>query len=205
MTAGPDQDTEVAAARDPRAARSRARLAAAILELAAEHDAGTLGAAQVAAAAGVNRSTFYQHAASPAALLRQVLSAELDALRDEHLSASGGDIGHAVAAVTAGVVRHVDAHRRIYRHGLAAEPGTAGLHGMLGAHFEGSVRLLIERRAIAVPAPGGRDVPPPMVARFIAYGVVGALESRLLEDQPRPAEEFLADLGQLLPDWWPIG
>jgi AcrR family transcriptional regulator len=205
MTEGPDRGREASALRDPRAARSRARLAAAILEMAAEHDPGTLGAAQIAAAAGVNRSTFYQHAASPAALLREVLSAELDALRDEHLSASGSDIGRAVAAVTAGVVGHVDEHRRIYRHGLATEPGTAGLHGMLGAHFEGSVRLLIERRAIAVPAPGGREVPPPMVARFIAYGVVGALESRLLEDHPRPVDEFLADLGQLLPDWWPIG
>ncbi|WP_261792328.1 TetR family transcriptional regulator [Arthrobacter sp. PM3] len=174
------------------------------MDLAAEHDAGTLTAGQVAAAAGVNRSTFYQHAASPAALLRQVLSEELDALRTEHLSA-GGDISPAIAAVTADVVRHVDRHRSIYRRGLVTEAGAGGLHAMLGSHFEASVHLLLEQRAIAVPTPGGREVPPPMVARFIAYGVVGALESRLLEASPRPVEEFLADLRELLPDWWPIG
>jgi hypothetical protein len=44
-----------------------------------------------------------------------------------------------------------------------------------------------------------------MVARYIAYGVVGALESRLLETPPRPVDEFLDDLRELLPDWWPIG
>ncbi|WP_045732703.1 TetR family transcriptional regulator [Pseudarthrobacter chlorophenolicus] len=205
MTSQPKQDPEAPALRDPRAVRSREKLAAAILDLAGEHDAGALAAGQVAAAAGVNRSTFYQHAASPAALLRKVLSDELDVLRTEHLSAAGGDIGPAIGAVTAGVVRHLDRHRAIYRRGLVTEPGTGGLHAMLGAHFEVSVRQLLERRAIAVPAPDGREVPPPMVARFIAYGVVGALESRLVEASPRPVDEFLADLRELLPEWWPIG
>lgn len=200
----PKQDAEAPASRDPRARRSREKLAAAILDLAAEHDAGTLSVGQVASTAGVNRSTFYQHAASPAALLRQVLSEELDALREAHLSA-GSDIGPATLAVTADVARHVDRHRNIYRGGLVTDTGSGGLHAMLGSHFEASVRLLLARRAVEIPAPGGREVPPPMVARFIAYGVVGALESRLLEASPRTVDEFLADLRELLPDWWPIG
>lgn len=204
MTSEPDGEGGAATLRDPRAVRSRERLAAAILELATANDAGSLAAGQVATVAGVNRSTFYQHAASPAALLRQVLSAELDELRRAHLAAAESDIGPAIAAVTAGVVEHVDRHRAIYRRGLVTGTGSAGLHAMLGAHFEGSVRLLIERRDVTVPAAGGREVPTPMVARFIAYGVVGALESRLLEDDPRPAGEFLADLRELLPTWWPI-
>jgi len=200
----PKQDAEAPASRDPRARRSREKLAAAILDLAAEHDAGTLSVGQVASTAGVNRSTFYQHAASPAALLRQVLSEELDVLREAHLSA-GSDIGPAILAVTADVARHVDRHRNIYRRGLVTDTGSGGLHAMLGSHFEASARLLLARRAVEIPAPGGREVPPPMVARFIAYGVVGALESRLLEASPRTVDEFLADLRELLPDWWPIG
>ncbi|MGO4432124.1 TetR/AcrR family transcriptional regulator [Paenarthrobacter sp. RAF9] len=199
----PKQPAETASS-DPRALRSREKLSSAILDLAAGHDAGTLSAGQVAATAGVNRSTFYQHAASPAALLRQVLSEELDTLRETHLSGPG-DIGPAIVAVTADVARHVDRHRDVYRRGLVTDSGTGALHAMLGSHFEASVRLLLARRAIEIPAPGGREVPPSMVARYIAYGVVGALESRLLETPPRPVDEFLDDLRELLPDWWPIG
>ncbi|KNH17853.1 TetR family transcriptional regulator [Arthrobacter sp. ZBG10] len=205
MTSPQKEGAALAPALDPRAQRSRERLAAAILDLAADHDAGSLTASQVAAAAGVNRSTFYQHAASPVALLHQVLSTELDALRSGNLTATDNELGDAIRAVTAGVVQHVDQHRRIYRRGLNTDAGPAGLHAMLGGHFEASVRLVLESRGITVSARDGRRVPAAMVARFIAYGVVGAFESRLLEDTPRAAGDFLADLSELLPAWWPIG
>ena len=53
---------------DPRFVRSRALLAAAVLELASERPIGEVTVAEVATRAQVNRSTFYQHASSPAAL-----------------------------------------------------------------------------------------------------------------------------------------
>lgn len=190
-------------AMDPRALRSREQLAAAILSLAEASDVDTLTVAQVATEAGVNRSTFYQHAASPASLLRSVLSAELDVVRAEHLEASG-DIAVALAELTRGVVAHIDARRGVYRQGLESGGGAAALHSMLGAHFERSALLLIEHRDIVVRGVTGRPVPTAMMARFLAYAVVGAFEARILEVEPRPEEDFMEDLRALMPHWWPI-
>lgn len=190
-------------AMDPRALRSREHLAAAILSLASERDIETLTVAQVATAAGINRSTFYQHAVSPMALLRSVLSAELDVVRAENLEASG-DVAVALGELARGVVRHVDSRRRVYRQGLESDGGVAALHSMLAAHFEHSALLLIEHRNISVRGLTGRKVPTAMMARFLAYGVVGAFETRILEDVPRSEEDFMEDLRALMPHWWPI-
>lgn len=190
-------------AMDPRAVRSREQLATTILSLASEQDIDTLTVAQVAAAAGINRSTFYQHAVSPMALLRSVLSAELDVVRAEHLEA-GGDVAVALGELARGVVRHVDSRRRVYRQGLGSSSGVAALHSMLGAHFEHSALLLIEHRKISVRGVTGREVPIAMMARFLAYGVVGAFETRILEDVPRSEDDFMEDLRALMPHWWPI-
>ncbi|ALO65884.1 helix-turn-helix domain containing protein [Arthrobacter alpinus] len=194
---------EDVSALDPRALRSREQLAVAILSLASERDIDTVTVAQVAAEAGINRSTFYQHAASPAALLRSVLSAELDVVRAEHLDACG-DIAVALGELTHGVVGHIDARRRIYRQGLGSGSGSAALHSMLGSHFERSALLLIEHRGITVRGVTGRPVPVAMVARFLAYAVVGAFETRISEDGPRPERDFMEDLRALMPPWWPI-
>lgn len=158
--------------------------------------------AQVAAAAGVNRSRFYQHASSPQALLRAVLSAELDAVRAAHLQ--GGDMPAAVEALTLGMIHHLDAHRRIYRKALGPGGGASGLHAMLGAHFEQSALLMLEQRGVDVRGTDGRKVAPAVVAKFLTYGMVGAFEVWLLSEELQPEDAFMADLRALLPQWWPI-
>lgn len=187
---------------DPRARRSWERLSTAILALAQEGDPERLTAAQVSAAAGVNRSTFYQHASSPPALLRAVLSAELDAVRTAHLQSAG--MAAAVEALTLGVIHHLDAHRQIYRKALGPDGGASGLHTMLGAHFEQSALLMLEQRGVDVRGADGRKVAPAVVAKFLAYGMVGAFEVRLLSEELQPEAEFMADLRALLPQWWPL-
>ena len=67
---------------DKRTARTAAALRTAILALAAEQDVTRLTVSAVAARAGINRVTFYDHASSPSELLARVLGAELDAIRD---------------------------------------------------------------------------------------------------------------------------
>ena len=204
LSEGNGKTVEVdSSAMDPRALRSREQLAAAILSLAGEQDVDTLTVAQVAAAAGINRSTFYQHATSPAALLRSVLSAELDAVRAEHLE-KNGDTAVALGDLTRGVVAHIDARRGVYRQGLESGGGAAALHSMLGSHFERSALLLIEHRNIVVRGATGRPVPALMMARFLAYAVVGAFETRIVEDEPRLEGEFIEDLRALMPHWWHI-
>jgi len=191
---------------DPRFVRSRALLAAAVLELASERPIGEVTVAEVATRAQVNRSTFYQHASSPAALLRSVLSDELDAIRDQHLSElAARDIRAALNAVTVAVLEHVQAHRAIYRRALPAIDESAGLHAMLGSHFELSARMLLEQHRIELPAHDGRTVPLATAARYIAFGVVGAIEAWVTEESPRPLDELVGDIRLLLPAWWPIG
>lgn len=191
---------------DPRAVRSRARLAAAVLDFASDRAIGDVTVADLASAAGVNRSTFYQHASSPAALLRSVLSDELDMIRDRYLTElAARDIRAALNAVTVAVLEHVRAHRAIYRRCLPAIDESAGLHAMLGSHFEVSARMLLEQHHIELPAHDGHTLPLATAARYIAYGMVGAIEAWVREEPPRPLDDLVRDIRLLLPAWWPIG
>ena len=56
---------------DPRKRRSRDRLYAAALELAAREPIAQLTVTQIAGAADVHRSTFYEHADSPGRLVEE--------------------------------------------------------------------------------------------------------------------------------------
>jgi len=186
---------------DARAERSRARLAVAVLDLAAERDASTLSVSEVARAAQVHRSTFYEHADSPSGLLRDVLSAELDVVRDRHLRRiAPGGLSAALVAVTLDVLDHVEAHAAVYARALGSGQD-AVLHAMLSTHFRGSVTSLVESGAVLVPASvQGSE----LLARYMADGTVGAIDAWLRLPAPRDRGLFLAAYADLVPSWWPL-
>lgn len=189
---------------DERQRKTRKLLADAILRLASEGPVSALGMSDVAATAGVNRSTVYQHAASPIGLLRDVLSEQLDGIRDEFLpGASASDAAAAVDGVTRAVLAHVNEHAAVYSHGLGEQSEAASLHTMLSSHFESSVRLLLDQRSIAVPREVESELLRATVARFVAQGTVGAIEVWLGTPEPRSTDEFMRVYGQVLPSWWP--
>ncbi|PPF87152.1 TetR/AcrR family transcriptional regulator [Subtercola sp. Z020] len=194
---------------DARQRRSRDNLRRAILSLAADTAASGILASEVAAAAGVNRSTFYDHAASPTALLEDVLREELDALREEFLSgASAGDAAAAIAGVTRSVLEHAEQHRAIYLLGLDENSGPASLHPMLSSHFEASIRLLLAQHTITFDSVGVGALPDALVAematRMVADGSVGAILAWLRSPAPRSVDAFLSAYAQLLPAWFPF-
>ncbi|RYJ04549.1 MAG: TetR/AcrR family transcriptional regulator, partial [Actinomycetales bacterium] len=155
---------------DARRRRSRDRLHRAVLDLARDEAATDLTVTQVADAAGVHRSTFYEHADSPAALLQAALLAELDGLRADLLADPSDE---AVRQVTHGVLEHVRAHAPIYRRGLAPGAGSSGLHGMLAEHFLESSRQVLRSGRLRVPLriEGVPDVETAdAAARFMASG-----------------------------------
>jgi len=196
-------DLEVAM--DPRQRRTRDRLHAAVLRLAAERPVTELSVTEVAAAAGVHRSTLYEHAASPADLLQQALLAELDELREQLLERSDQDVARAVTEITEGVLRHVERYAAVYRRGLGAGSGEASLHPMLSGHFRESSRRLRElaRVEVRVPVPGvDDDVVADIAGRFLADGTVGAIEGWLEQPELR-VEDFMRMYVRLVPDWWP--
>jgi len=187
---------------DPRKQRSRDRLYAAALALAADRPISSLTVTQIADAAGVHRSTFYEHADSPEGLVEAALTAELDVLRDD-LMKDRSDAATAVATVTEGVLHHILRHVDIYRRELA--DGGGALHSMLSRHFRGTTTTLLERGrveiAVSVGAASAASVSD-AAARFLADGTVGIIDGWLRHPSPR-VEDFLRVYFALLPDWWP--
>lgn len=193
---------------DARQLRSRNALATAIIDLAKERAVDSLTVSEVAERAGVHRSTFYEHAASPMELLQSVLNGELDEIRERHLAgAVETDVAPAVTAVTADVLQHVDRYDSIYIRGLGADSGSGSLHSMLSEHFRESSRRLQQLDAFSVPLKIDGlsiEVVKESVAAYVAGGAVGAIEVWLTTPQPRKPAAFLDLWAALVPTWWPL-
>jgi len=189
---------------DARQVRTRANLARAILELAGEKAVTEISVSELASAAGINRSTFYEHSDSPASLLRSTLRDELDEIRSRNLDLTG-DVDTAVLATTTDVLRHVDSHDRIYARGLGLDDNAGQLHSMLSVHFQQSIRLLLAAGSIEPPKSADPAYLDDTVARFIADGTVGAIEAWLRTPTPRDPQAFLDIYRLVMPRWWPLG
>ncbi|WP_345800273.1 TetR/AcrR family transcriptional regulator [Microbacterium sp. AZCO] len=187
---------------DPRSRRSRDRLFTAALELAESHPISTLTVTQLADAAGVHRSTFYEHASSPADLVEQALTGELDDLRAALLE-DRGDAATAVTTVTEEVLAHIARHAPIYRRELA--DGGGSLHSMLSRHFRETTRVLLARSRVSIDVEVAgvphREVDE-AASRFLADGTVGVIEGWLQHPEPR-VKDFLRVYLAILPSWWP--
>jgi len=187
---------------DARQLRTRARLARAILDLAATKPVSDITVSELASKAEINRSTFYEHSDSPTALLRSVLREELDEIRHRHLD-SVDDVAASVRAVTLAVLAHVDAHETIYVRSLG-DDNASELHSMLSAHFESTMHTLFDTGAIVPPTAGDPALAKATAARFIADGTVGAIDVWIHSPAPRDAEKFLAAYLAVMPAWWPL-
>ena len=206
---------------DARQRKTRAKLSEVILRLASERPASDLTVSEITVAAGINRSTFYQHAASPVELLEDVLREELDTIRDRFLpvapSAASADKGTSVSPVsrsdirdvTAAVIEHVGFHSTLYSRALGARSGASSLHPMLSRHFAESVTQLLSLHGVQIPRddaaiPASDAYIAESAARFIADGTVGAIEVWLRTPEPRSVDSFLAVYRLLMPAWWPL-
>lgn len=171
-----------------------------MLALAAEQPVADITVSRLAATAGVHPSTVYEYAASPAALLQRGLRTELEALRAEHLvDVAPDDAAAAIGGVTRAVLRHVDEHDAIYRRGLGAARSEAGLNAMLSDHFQGSIEMLLEQRSVSVPS--NDEVERRAIERYLADGIIGAIDVWLTRPRPRDVEALLT---LLTPPWWPF-
>jgi AcrR family transcriptional regulator len=192
---------------DARQVRSRAALTAAILELSTKRPVDSLTVSEIADQAGVHRSTFYEHAASPMELLQMVLSGELDEARALLDPVAETDAGAAVSAVTEAVLEHVDRYDAIYTRGLGADSGSGSLHWMLSEHFKETSRMLLQRDVFSVPLRIDGMTQSQLegsVTGYVASGAVGAIEAWLTTPKPRQTRPFLELFAALVPSWWPI-
>ncbi|WP_285037841.1 TetR/AcrR family transcriptional regulator [Plantibacter sp. ME-Dv--P-095] len=195
---------------DARQRRTRARLAKTILELAAKRPTSEMSVSEIAARAGINRSTFYQHAAAPCELLESVLAEELTELSVTHLATvSADDAPAAIVRLTVATLRHIDDRADIYRVGLDDDVIGASLQPMLNRIFTATILDIFDRGAISLPheeslSPEQRDVFIRSAANFVSAGFVGASRVWLDTPGPRDIEGFLQLTGELLPSWWPF-
>ena len=193
-----------ATVRDARQRRTHQALVAAILDLATEHPLRDVSVSQLARTAGVHRSTVYQHADSPQALLSDAFMEELDALRDEYVvGQTGQGLAEAQRLIVMAVLEHLESHATIYRRELV-DPSNH-LHAMLRDHFHDSVRYMLDTYDLGPTSLNG--VPERMfrdlTSRWFADASVGAMTAWLMAPAPRDPELYWKTTRLLTPDWWP--
>jgi len=196
---------------DARQRRTNQKLSEVILRLSAQRPASEITVSEVTIAAGINRSTFYQHASSTTDLLENVLRTELDDIRSRYLGTALSSVdGAALRDIVVAVLDHVSSHAEIYSRGLGVSSAASSLHPLLSRHFEESVTDLIAAETVVVPRPSGTSAVNTRfhnesAARFIADGTVGAMEVWLRTPEPRSTTDFLRAYRVFMPGWWPIG
>ncbi|MBO0984689.1 TetR/AcrR family transcriptional regulator [Rathayibacter sp. SD072] len=188
---------------DARQRRSQESLHRAIIDLATERAVSGLTVSDITDRAGVNRSTFYAHAASAAELLTAALSIELDVIRVDYLARLGeGDPADASnSEATVRILDHLERHRSLYLGAFDDAGGDSGLRVMLAGHFRRSVNDAVASGAVTVPQEGFL---PGGAAAYISAGSAALMEEWLRLPDPRDPDLYLDAFAQVLPPWWPL-
>lgn len=179
---------------DPRVRRTRARLRAAVLELAAERELGDITIAEVAKRAGVNRATTYLHFPDLDALVADAMEeavaqvaraaalCPLDAPRDEPPQPLR-DLFDTVAA------NAVLYRRMLSPHGSARF--AAGLRDRLAAELRHSLAGRARPRRVD-------DVPVDVHAAYLAGAITGVIAAWTAAQAPAGAGETALATWRLL-------
>jgi len=184
---------------DARITQTLSVLSSAILDLANERPISEVSVSDITRTAGINRATFYNHFSTAGELLAAALSGELDAIRAadhelrERAELSSEEITRRAIEAT---VEFVTRHRRVFELSLLDERD-GSLHRSLVTHLEVSSRIHIENHA----TDSSKVADVAIVARFVAEGIVGAIESWL--STPDVSAERLTDaIISAMPAWW---
>jgi AcrR family transcriptional regulator len=184
---------------DPRAVRTRQKLVDAFHAAVAESDPAAMSVASLTRAAGVNRTSFYSHFASPEDLAIHALSELFDVVGDADILMRAG---HSVPAEEASrralreIVQFVYEQRDSYARVLGPGAAPRLLQAVSDAFTERTVASL-ERIAARPP---GADVR--VTARFLAGGVLGVIGAWLNDERSRwSPDELVEALVQCLPGW----
>jgi AcrR family transcriptional regulator len=179
--------------------RTRQKLVDAFHAAVAESDPAAMSVASLTRAAGVNRTSFYSHFASPEDLAIHALSELFDVVGDADILMRAG---HSVPAEEASrralreIVQFVYEQRDSYARVLGPGAAPRLLQAVSDAFTERTVASL-ERIAARPP---GADVR--VTARFLAGGVLGVIGAWLNDERSRwSPDELVEALVQCLPGW----
>ncbi|EQB11151.1 TetR/AcrR family transcriptional regulator [Sphingobium lactosutens] len=191
-----------AEAEDARIERTRARLAAAVLSLAAERDITSVSVSELTRRAGINRSTFYEHARTPVELLTRVLSCELDMVRRrgmDQLERDGLLLRDLTRSTLHAILAHVLRHEDVYG-GVGRASARFALRVVLAEHIEQSMLTIFREGFVNPPMPGPEAAA--LYAAQLAHGAAGAVEAWLHLPGPRDERMLLAAIEAMYPSWF---
>ena len=189
---------------DPRQARTRESLGAALVRLLESVPLEEVSVARLCREAGVHRTTFYGHADSVDAFAVTWFTRDLDQLSavDATSESSHGIAGEYLDALRA-LLAHVAAERPVFRAMFASSS-----RGAFRAALEERLRSRAPTALTALDEHGATGVPQGARAReeaaaFIAGALVGVVEvwARDGDDDVRAAS---ARILALMPPWWPL-
>jgi AcrR family transcriptional regulator len=191
-----DRRRELASTGDPRAARTRERVVAALEELLAED--APVSVAALCTRAEVGRSTFYTHFATVGDVVVHVVDSMFDELGALDVSRRRGHAMPRAAITRLGMqelLAALQARRRFFLYAVSA-PATERVRERLVGEMSDSLRdtILVER-------PDVGDSFLRTSGDFIAGGVFGVLLGWLQEARDRSTDEVVEDLVALLPGW----
>ena len=197
--AAPGRGRRMLGSSDPRAVRTRQKLIEAFHAEIADGDPAAMSVSSLARAAGINRTSFYSHFASPEDLAIHALSDLFDVvgnadteLRSSHRVPAAEASRRALRDIVFFVCQRRDSYARVL--GSAAAPGL--LRAVTEAYTAQAVVALSRMPSL----PPGADVE--VTARFLAGGVLGVVGAWLSDDSPyRTPEELVEALVQCLPGW----
>lgn len=187
---------QLAAASDPRAARTRQRIIAACRELLESDRQVTVAA--VCTRAGVGRSTFYTHFATVGDVAVAAVDRLFDSLVADDIArrtASGLERSVIVRAGLTDLLRAVIAERAFFLYALSA-PATEHVRDRFVADLAVGLRATIRTER-----PDATEAFLRTAADFTANGAVGALLDWLADPAGRSATHMIDFLAELLPRW----
>ncbi|CAN5183776.1 TetR/AcrR family transcriptional regulator [soil metagenome] len=183
---------------DPRVARTRDAILAAVRRLLTERtDDEPIAVIDIVRASGVSRSSFYSHFTGLDDVAAYMLREAFARIRSLYSQSLADDAADAFETMRLSQIRLVDhfVENRVLFSALAAQP--------LGAVIQSDT---VTAMAAEIGASfSGRDVPaglrPDIAATYIAHAAVGLLYAWLRGEIEASAEELVASLMSLMPAW----
>jgi AcrR family transcriptional regulator len=184
---------------DPRAVRTRQKLVDAFHAAIADADLDAVSVTSLARTAGINRTSFYSHFASPEDLALHALSELFDVVaRADIVMRASHDVPAAEASRRSlgDIVWFVNERRESYARVLGPGAAPRLMRRVTEAFTERTVASL----ALIETRPAGVDVA--VTARFVTCGVLAVIGAWLGgEGSSRTPEELVDALVQCLPGW----
>lgn len=175
---------------DPRIARTRQSLQQALLAIAREEPLDAISVADIAARAGVHRSSFYQHYADKETLLADAIDAAVDdAAERSHATTLAREAGSVtdeaeILHTLEVFLEHASANASLFRRVLGPH-GSALATARMRDRIDAIVREGVERARGAGSVPA-TDVPVDLEVAAVSGAAIAAV-GQWLHMRPRPA------------------